>query len=161
MKRIDFEKVFDSHNIDLIKIDLVGGNVVILNGLQDEIGIKIQWKKDQPESLPEISIKDGVLELKSNDWKQFIGQKNTYIIQINLPKNLDLNIKMFAGVIELKELDNNIAISLRAGEVLGSISLTQNTFIKVLVGSIKLNAKAIYDLAKVNLKCYLGDIKLT
>ena len=116
-------------------------------------------KEEAQHPLPKFFIEDNVLKLESKNWKFFGNQKNAYIIEITLPENTNINVKMFAGVIYLGNLIGDIDIQLKAGNILGNVS-SKNVTAKIWAGDINLEFASITKDSKLDLKCSLGDIKL-
>ena len=159
IKRIDFSKEIIDSEFNKFEADVIGGNLFILAGPQNKASIRLQWKEGAQHLLPKFFIEDNVLKLESKQWKVFGNQKNAYIIEITLPENTNINVKMFAGVIYLGNLTGDIDLQLKAGEILGNVS-SKNVTAKLWAGDINLEFASIDKDSKIDLKCSLGDIKL-
>ena len=158
IKRVDFSAELHG-SFDHFDAHLIGGNLIILSGPQEHASIRVQWKENEHRSLPKFFIEHNRLKLESKSLKAFIGQKNAYVIEVTLPKETNITIKMFAGVIYLEDVTGNLNVSLKAGEISGYLS-GKNIKANIWAGDIKFNFHDLSKDSKINLTCSLGDIIL-
>ncbi len=174
--RVDVEKTL-SGPIKNFTANLTGGNLVIIAGEEDVCRYRLQWKEQsKEEDQPQLTLADGALTLHAKGFKPFIGQKNAYVIELTLPAQVNIDVRMFAGTVYIENIVGALAVKLTAGDV-NVIGPNQHSNISVWAGNIYLHqvcgsvsakvrlgdAKALFaemppEDAEVNLSTWLGDV---
>lgn len=177
IRRVDFEQELKNINCKSLMVHLIGGNLIIQGSTSQDASIKIQWN-EQKSNLPKFYCEEEVLYLSARSLRPFIQQKNAYIIELTIPLEMDVKIKMYGGVIFIDKIKgDNLDIHMKAGTisgypkvknltaklVAGDINMHQlegSADISVGVGDIGLSFDSITSDSKINLSCKLGDIRL-
>ncbi|MCP4476052.1 MAG: hypothetical protein GY821_16140 [Gammaproteobacteria bacterium] len=174
--RVDAEQAL-SGTIKNFTADLIGGNLVILAGEDNVCRYRLQWREEiKVEEQPKLTLLDGELSFRSKSFKPFVRQKDAYVIELILPAQVNVNIRMFAGTVYIENIIGELEVKLTAGDV-NVIGPTQCSNISVWAGNIHLHqvcgsvsakvklgdattlfAEMPPENAEVNLSTWLGDV---
>jgi hypothetical protein len=174
-----FECTVDANAMEKVryfKVNLLGGNLNILESSDGTARCRVQWRSDIPEKhQPKFHFENETLYLKATSLKPFIGQKHAYIIEVYLPSHLDVNIRMFAGVIYLENVRGALMVSLKAGDLSGYAhsqvhatvgagniqlhGLENDVYARVSLGDVNVVFDKMERVKQVELSTFMGDVR--
>ena len=158
--RCDLEQTISANGITGIDVAMLGGNIVLLGSLNtNTITIKIQWDDQRPLLHPRIAVKNGILAITARQWAAFFRQKNAYILEVHMPADLLLNVRLGAGTIFATHLSGDCNVRLGAGDaqIQSSGKLLQ---VRVGAGDVKVSLQNLTDQSNISLRVGLGDISV-
>lgn len=179
IERVDYEKPIQANAITRFQTNIIGGNLVILPSPNEMASIRVQWDEDKKEYIPNFNVTGDCISLTSNSLRPFLKQKGAYIIEVTLPENIEIFVKMLGGTLFIDHfktplLDVDILAgtvsgaplvkTLRAKLKAGAVHLHHlqgNAAISVGAGDIKLSFDDLAPQQLIDLQCRIGDVKLT
>lgn len=178
VRRVDHEEEIENPGINNIQVRIPGGNLILHASDDDKISYKVQWKENgHAEEMPKLSVRGDTAYLELDGFAAFQGQKNAYIMEITLPKHVNMDIGMYAGTIFIDEMEGNLNANIYVGGTIYGNCYARDANLSVKAGDIKLHhlrgnlvatawagdIKVLFDDISaensVNLTCYMGDIK--
>lgn len=157
--RVDLSETIVDSQFTRFEADLIGGNVIIKSGPEGQASLRVQWREDKIGMFGSFLLDGDTVRLQSKGFRSFIGQKHPYIIEVTLPIQTAVTVKMMAGVLYLDDLAGDVTASLKAGEIAGNLS-GKNLNIKLWAGDIKVALERVTGDSDITVKCSLGDVQL-
>jgi hypothetical protein len=127
------EKAFTSGG--RVQLKLAAGGYRVQAGRNDRI--LVRWSTKNEDQLRKVRVgidvrgKDAVIETD--------GPKSDFEVVIELPARVDLHARLSAGELEIRDIEGNKDVSLRAGELsvdIGATSLYNDVDASVTVGEL-------------------------
>lgn len=180
IERIDDEHLFSAETIQDLDIFLTGGNLLIFGDNRSDISVQIQWKHNQPELLPQCRIIGQTLSITTSIKQAiptFWGQADPYIVEIHLPKNIAVRVRIIAGTLFVKNIQGVLQSHVTLGSIQGFYEgvnfygrvdagdikihgLTGSAVSTVGVGDIELDFHHLAKTSQVKTRVLAGDISL-
>lgn len=96
-----------------IKMDLSAGEYRI-SGSQDN-RIRLRWSVRDPEQLSRVKARADVKDLEATITTD--GPSNNFRVAIEVPSVADLNVRLTAGELTIRDIQGNKDIEMHAGEI--------------------------------------------
>lgn len=160
-----------------LHINIFGGNVILHAGPENTLQVLMQWPNKNNKAYPTLKIQDGVAYLQDAGVTSFFGQHGKYVLEIFIPQNLFVHVKMFGGTVILDKLSGGLDIRVKAGEIsricisqkakfqVGAGTIDVAGFIgdvdaRVIAGDLHIAMVNIAPTSNIQLRCALGSIQM-